>query len=119
MFLQVLSNNRYKSVIHRVVCNKNEERMSIDCVAMPAWDLPLEACPELVDDEHPLIYRPILGKEYQGMKLEGHVCQAHQFFKIEEDSAEAKSLRFRGETFTESTVVAPHQVFAKTAEVKG
>ncbi|CAK9857791.1 unnamed protein product [Sphagnum jensenii] len=64
-YIEVMSNNQYKSVIHRVVTNTEEERISIDCVAQPPWDFPLSTCPELIDEDHPQIYKPIIGKEYQ------------------------------------------------------
>lgn len=84
--LQVMSNNQYKSVIHRVVTNTEEERISIDCVAQPPWDFPLSTCPELIDEDHPQIYKPIIGKEYQAVKLEGHVCRPQKFFTVAGDA---------------------------------
>ncbi len=84
--LQVMSNNQYKSVIHRVVTNTEEERISIDCIAQPPWDFPLCTCPELIDEDHPQIYKPIIGKEYQAVKLEGHVCRPQKFFTVAGDA---------------------------------
>ncbi|XAR65120.1 Flavanone 3-dioxygenase [Bertholletia excelsa] len=55
--IQVLSNGRYKSVHHRAVTNKNMTRISLSMFYGPNKDTLLGPIEDLIDDEHPPMYR--------------------------------------------------------------
>ncbi|XP_011040640.1 PREDICTED: hyoscyamine 6-dioxygenase-like [Populus euphratica] len=60
----VLSNDRYKSVLHRAVVNSDKERISIPTFYCPSPDAVIGPPKELVDDEHPAVYRDFTYGEY-------------------------------------------------------
>ncbi|KAA8525067.1 hypothetical protein F0562_007069 [Nyssa sinensis] len=62
--MQVLSNDRYKSVLHRAVVNCNKERISIPTFYCPSPDAVIGPAPELIDDDHPEVYRNFTYQEY-------------------------------------------------------
>ncbi|KAK1324291.1 Naringenin,2-oxoglutarate 3-dioxygenase [Acorus calamus] len=62
--IQVLSNDRYKSVLHRAVVNCDRERLSVPTFYCPSRDALIEPAKELVDQEHPLVYRSFTYAEY-------------------------------------------------------
>jgi len=64
--LQVLSNDRYKSVSHRAVVNGESERISVPTFYCPSPDTVVAPAAALVDDHHghPLAYRPFTYQEY-------------------------------------------------------
>ncbi|KAI3911024.1 hypothetical protein MKW98_015681 [Papaver atlanticum] len=62
--LQVLSNGRYKSVLHRVIVNGEKGRFSVPTFYCPSEDAVIGPAPELVDDEHPSLYREFTYGEY-------------------------------------------------------
>ncbi|XP_020425755.1 protein DMR6-LIKE OXYGENASE 2-like [Prunus persica] len=53
----VLSNGRYKSVHHRAVTNKVEPRLSIAMFYGPSKDTVIGPTEDLIDEEHPPLYR--------------------------------------------------------------
>ncbi|KAI3471023.1 hypothetical protein Pfo_027686 [Paulownia fortunei] len=55
--LEVLSNGRYKSVVHRVTLNSEKTRISIAGLHTLGMDVKMEAAREMVDEEHPNGYR--------------------------------------------------------------
>ncbi|KAL0464544.1 UNVERIFIED_CONTAM: Flavanone 3-dioxygenase 3 [Sesamum latifolium] len=55
--LEVLSNGRYKSVIHRAILNSEKRRLSIASLHSLAIDRKVIPAPELVDEQHPLSYK--------------------------------------------------------------
>ncbi|GMH29852.1 hypothetical protein Nepgr_031695 [Nepenthes gracilis] len=55
--LQVISNGKYKSVHHRTVTNKFQTRVSIAMFYGPDEDAIVGPAEELVDDDHPPLYR--------------------------------------------------------------
>ncbi|XVF80328.1 hypothetical protein PTKIN_Ptkin15bG0061700 [Pterospermum kingtungense] len=55
--IQVLSNNRYKSVLHRAVVNCKEERISIPTFYCPSPEAIIQPAPQLVNIDHLPIYR--------------------------------------------------------------
>ncbi|KAK8702365.1 hypothetical protein V6N13_020721 [Hibiscus sabdariffa] len=66
--LQVLSNDRYKSVLHRAVVNCKAERISIPTFYCPSPDAMIRAAPQLIDPvQHPSIYRNFTYSEYYDM----------------------------------------------------
>ncbi|KAI8562402.1 hypothetical protein RHMOL_Rhmol03G0034500 [Rhododendron molle] len=54
--MEVISNGRYKSVLHRATLNKERTRISIASLHSLALDKTVGPAPELIDDEHPLAY---------------------------------------------------------------
>ena len=61
---QVLSNDKYKSVLHRAVVNCDKERISIPMFYCPSKDAIIKPAPELVTDDHPAVYRQFKYGEY-------------------------------------------------------
>ncbi|KAL2234098.1 protein DOWNY MILDEW RESISTANCE 6 [Sesamum indicum] len=55
--LEVLSNGRYKSVIHRAILNSMKQRLSIASLHSMAINKKVIPAPELVDEQHPLSYK--------------------------------------------------------------
>ncbi|KAH7864729.1 hypothetical protein Vadar_033107 [Vaccinium darrowii] len=64
--MQVISNDRYKSVLHRAVVNSNKERISIPTFYCPSPDALIGPAPELIDDEdnRPAVYRKFTYQEF-------------------------------------------------------
>ncbi|KAK8711405.1 hypothetical protein V6N13_146688 [Hibiscus sabdariffa] len=63
--LQVLSNDRYKSVLHRAVVNCKEERISIPTFYCPSPDAVMRPAPQLIDPiRRPPLYRDFTYSEY-------------------------------------------------------
>ncbi|BBG97726.1 2-oxoglutarate and Fe(II)-dependent oxygenase superfamily protein [Prunus dulcis] len=62
--IQVVSNDRYKSVLHRAVVNCDKERISIPTFYCPSYDAVMEPAPQLVDDHHPPLYRRFTYAEF-------------------------------------------------------
>lgn len=64
LFLQVLSNTRYKSVLHRAAVNSSSMRLSLACFLNPPLSATVEAPAELITEERPQVYRPFTWLEY-------------------------------------------------------
>ncbi|MCL7043764.1 hypothetical protein MKW94_007674 [Papaver nudicaule] len=64
--IQVLSNDRYKSVLHRAVVNYDKARFSIPTFYCPSNDAVIGPAPQLTDDDHPSLYREFTYREYFG-----------------------------------------------------
>ncbi|KAH7653501.1 Flavanone 3-dioxygenase protein [Dioscorea alata] len=62
--IEVLSNGRYKSVLHRAIVNKDNERISVATFYCPSYDAVMEPARELVDEEHPRITKAFTYGEY-------------------------------------------------------
>ncbi|CAK7357499.1 unnamed protein product [Dovyalis caffra] len=62
--MQVLSNDRYKSVLHRAVVNCDKERISIPTFYCPSLDAIIGPPKELIDDDYPAVYRDFTYEEY-------------------------------------------------------
>ncbi|XP_034681766.1 protein DMR6-LIKE OXYGENASE 2-like [Vitis riparia] len=54
--LEVLSNGKYKSVLHRVVVNRKATRLSVLITNGPSLDTVVAPAPELIDEIHPPAY---------------------------------------------------------------
>uniref|UniRef100_A0A0D6R2C9 Fe2OG dioxygenase domain-containing protein n=1 Tax=Araucaria cunninghamii TaxID=56994 RepID=A0A0D6R2C9_ARACU len=82
--LEVISNGRYKSIEHRAVTNDKKERVSIAAFYNPRGEGEFGPVEELVDDEHPCLYRRVKIKDYVlhylATRLEGK--KAIQFAKV-------------------------------------
>ncbi|CAJ1950569.1 unnamed protein product [Sphenostylis stenocarpa] len=62
--IQVISNDRYKSVLHRALVNCEKERMSIPTFYCPSPDATIKPAPQLVDNDHPAQYTNFTYREY-------------------------------------------------------
>ncbi|KAG7017059.1 Protein DMR6-LIKE OXYGENASE 2, partial [Cucurbita argyrosperma subsp. argyrosperma] len=62
--MQALSNDRYKSVLHRAVVNSETERISIPTFYCPSQDAMIGPFKELVDDKNRAVYRQFTYSEY-------------------------------------------------------
>ncbi|GFY89420.1 ACC oxidase 1 [Actinidia rufa] len=77
--LEILSNGRYKSVLHRAVVNKNTTRISLAMANGPSLDSVVSPALELLDGEGQLpAYLPMKYKDYlklqQSNHLDGKAC---------------------------------------------
>ncbi|KAL8138778.1 hypothetical protein V2J09_004779 [Rumex salicifolius] len=82
--LSVLSNKRYVSVRHRVVMNKSPERVSLAYFCGPDFNAKIGPIEDLVDDDHPLVYKSYMYKEYIEMheKLKGKRRKVKEAFLV-------------------------------------
>lgn len=64
----ILSNGLYPSVLHRVVVNRNQHRLSIAYLYGPPNNVKISPLSKLVDHYHPPLYRPVTWSEYLGTK---------------------------------------------------
>ncbi|WCJ29767.1 2-oxoglutarate (2OG) and Fe(II)-dependent oxygenase superfamily protein [Euphorbia peplus] len=62
--LKVWSNGRLKAVRHRVVMRGKEDRYSFGVFSMPKEESRIEVPLELVDKDHPLLYKPFIFSDY-------------------------------------------------------
>lgn len=62
--LEVMSNGRYKSVVHRATGNAEKRRISIASLHSFAMEKKVRPVPELVDDQHPKAYGDISFKDF-------------------------------------------------------
>ena len=62
--LQILTNDMYKSMEHRVVVNSNNERMSVATTYGPSMDSLIAPAPHLLDSSNPAIYKGCVYGEF-------------------------------------------------------
>ncbi|PON37751.1 Oxoglutarate/iron-dependent dioxygenase [Parasponia andersonii] len=62
--MQVISNDRYKSVLHRAVVNCTKERISVPTFYCPSPDAVVEPAKELVNDQNPAVFKSFTYAEY-------------------------------------------------------
>ncbi|XP_047063545.1 2-oxoglutarate-dependent dioxygenase 21, chloroplastic-like [Lolium rigidum] len=62
--LEVLSNGRLRSLMHRAILNTDEARISIASIHGVAMDENVECAEELVDEGHPKMYRESSFRDY-------------------------------------------------------
>nr|AIU34715.1 flavonol synthase [Dianthus caryophyllus]BBK26423.1 flavonol synthase [Dianthus caryophyllus] len=62
--LQILSNGRYKSVVHRVVTNEHRSRVSLALFYGPDKDAFIGPVDSLIDEQHPPAYRHYYFREF-------------------------------------------------------
>ena len=55
--LQIVSNGKYKSILHRAMVNGKSTRMSIVSTVSPSLDAVVAPAPQLVSSESPAAYR--------------------------------------------------------------
>lgn len=64
MLVQAWSNGRLHPARHRVVMSGDKERFSCGLFSVPKDIMTIEVPPELVDEDHPLIFRPFKYPDY-------------------------------------------------------
>ncbi|KAM6588278.1 hypothetical protein CsatA_010883 [Cannabis sativa] len=62
--MQVISNDRYKSVLHRAVVNSSMERLSVPTFYCPSLDAIMEPAKDLVNEQNPAVYRSFTYADY-------------------------------------------------------
>ncbi|KAF5815856.1 putative flavanone 3-dioxygenase [Helianthus annuus] len=62
--VQVMSNDKYKSILHRAVVNCDKERISIPTFYCPSPEAVIGPAPEVVTDDEPAVYRQFTYGEY-------------------------------------------------------
>ncbi|XP_021810683.1 flavanone 3-dioxygenase 2-like [Prunus avium] len=62
--IEILTNGKYKSLLHRVALNSEVERMSLPFFFGPSLDVTVKPEPEFVDDHNPPSYRQMTYKAY-------------------------------------------------------
>ncbi|KAF7848098.1 hypothetical protein BT93_L2297 [Corymbia citriodora subsp. variegata] len=62
--MQAISNDKYKSIIHRAVVNCDRERISIPTFYCPSPEALIGPAMGLIDHEHPVVYRSFTYEEY-------------------------------------------------------
>ncbi|XP_042497578.1 flavonol synthase/flavanone 3-hydroxylase-like, partial [Macadamia integrifolia] len=67
--LEILSNGKYKSVLHRTTVNKEMTRMSWPVFFSPPAEMVIGPLPQLVNEDNPAKYKSKKYKDYQYCKL--------------------------------------------------
>ncbi|KAJ1396087.1 Oxoglutarate/iron-dependent dioxygenase [Sesbania bispinosa] len=62
--MEILTNGKYKSVVHRAVVNKKAARISVGTAHGPPLDTVVSPAPELVHEDNPPAYRGIAYRDY-------------------------------------------------------
>ncbi|KAF5751635.1 feruloyl CoA ortho-hydroxylase 1 [Tripterygium wilfordii] len=62
--LQIMSNDRYKSIEHRVVANRSKNRVSIPIFVSPGAEALIGPLPEVVASGEQLVYKQVAYKDY-------------------------------------------------------
>eukprot|EP00253_Pinus_taeda_P031080 PITA_31080 len=101
--LQVLSNGRYKSVLHRAVVSSSKARISIPTFYCPSPDAIIAPAPASIDNGHPALFRSFTYHEYYqkfwDRELQGNTClqsfslahqQQQEYSQLLEHSTEEK-----------------------------
>ncbi|KAK8697117.1 hypothetical protein V6N13_113272 [Hibiscus sabdariffa] len=66
--MQIVSNGKIKSVLHRAVVNSTCFTVSTVFFLMPPSEAEISPLRKLVYSAHPPLYRPVTGKEYIQLK---------------------------------------------------
>ncbi|KAK8568690.1 hypothetical protein V6N12_007234 [Hibiscus sabdariffa] len=66
--MQIVSNGKFKSVLHRAVVNNTCHRVSTAFFLGPPSDAEVSPLRKLVDSTHPPLYQPVTGNEYVQLK---------------------------------------------------
>ncbi|KAK4774830.1 hypothetical protein SAY86_009765 [Trapa natans] len=67
--IEILSNGKYRSVLHRVTVKKDRLRMSWPVFLEPPAELVVGPLPQLINDQDPAKYKPQKFKDYMFSKL--------------------------------------------------
>ncbi|KAF4368379.1 hypothetical protein F8388_019096 [Cannabis sativa] len=74
--LEILSNGKYKSVVHRAVVNKNDTRISLAIANGPALETVVNPVPKLVEshDSHSSAFAGMKYKDYVQLQQSNNLC---------------------------------------------
>ncbi|KAK7265001.1 hypothetical protein RJT34_32617 [Clitoria ternatea] len=76
--MHILSNGRFKNILHRAVVNKTRHRVSFAVIYGPPSDEMISPLTKFTNDEHPPLYRPVNWKDYIYSKaLHGNKALLH------------------------------------------
>ncbi|KAG1366643.1 putative Flavonol synthase/flavanone 3-hydroxylase [Cocos nucifera] len=67
--IEILSNGKYKSVLHRTTVDKEKVRMSWPVFCSPPAEMVVGPLPQLVSDESPAKYKSKKFKDYRYCKI--------------------------------------------------
>ncbi|KAL4283671.1 hypothetical protein GQ457_16G006640 [Hibiscus cannabinus] len=67
--MQIISNGKFKSVLHRALVNSTCHRLATAFFLMPSSNAEVSPLRKLVDSAHPPLYRPVTGREYFQLKV--------------------------------------------------
>ncbi|XVF34761.1 hypothetical protein REPUB_Repub18cG0086800 [Reevesia pubescens] len=62
--MSIITNGKFKSVLHRAVVNNTHHRVSSAYFYGPPIDAKISPLKKLIDHDHPPLYRPVTWKEY-------------------------------------------------------
>ncbi|XP_038715658.1 protein DMR6-LIKE OXYGENASE 2-like isoform X2 [Tripterygium wilfordii] len=81
---QVLSNGRYKSVLHRAVTNRSQRRVSLAIFCSPDPHTIISPIEDLIDEEHPRIYHSYRFAEFlqEFKRQEGTTRMVKECFQL-------------------------------------
>lgn len=74
--MEVLSNGRYKGVIHRAILNSENKRLSIASLHSLEIDKKVIPAPELVDEQHPPSYKEVSFRDFLNFISENDILEA-------------------------------------------
>ncbi|XP_023545451.1 protein DOWNY MILDEW RESISTANCE 6-like [Cucurbita pepo subsp. pepo] len=82
--IQVLSNGRYKSVIHRAVTNRARRRLSLVMFYAPNDETVIKPIEELTDEHHPPLYKTFTYKQFmhEFRAQEGTIRRVKETFQL-------------------------------------
>ncbi|KAF5206910.1 Gibberellin 3-beta-dioxygenase [Thalictrum thalictroides] len=93
--LQILSNGRFPSVLHRAVVHQSRHRLSFAYLCGPPSNIQISPLPKLIDQKHPPLYHPVTWNEYLGIKYK-HLNQALsviRLFKPQDGSVDMNDMK--------------------------
>lgn len=79
---QVWSNDKYRSIEHRVVVNENKERFSFPLFYIPSSETLVEPVAALLDETHPAQYRAYSCGWFQKSRNDGNFEQLGENVQI-------------------------------------
>lgn len=79
---QVWSNDKYRSIEHRVVVNENKDRFSFPLFYHPSCRARIEPVKELLDEEHPPKYRAFSFGMFQKTRNDGNFKELGENIQI-------------------------------------
>ncbi|CAA0834526.1 KAR-UP oxidoreductase 1 [Striga hermonthica] len=85
--LEILSNGKYKSVVHRATLNSGKQRISIASLHSLGMDVKIGVAKELVDEHHPNGYKESSFRDFLDFISRndlGKGCSYHDTIKIQE-----------------------------------
>lgn len=80
--MQVLSNDRFRSPVHRVLVSVDRERYSIPFFYNPAYSMDCYPLETLVDKDHPPLYTPINWGDFRKRRSDGDYADYGQEVQI-------------------------------------